>query len=112
MQFIVDKNVRKEVVDFLKAKGYDVISLTAGLEDEKIAQTAKETKRILLTHDQHFANILAYPPKEYSGIIRIKIHPPTADSIINALENLFQKLSTKQIDKKLIILEKNGFRIR
>ncbi|MCM8780299.1 MAG: DUF5615 family PIN-like protein [Candidatus Omnitrophica bacterium] len=112
MQFIVDENVRKEVVDFLRTQDQDVMSLPAGLEDERIAQIAKETKRILLTHDQHFANILAYPPKEYSGIICIKIHPPNAEAIINALENLFQKLPSKQMDKRLIILEKNGFRIR
>jgi len=112
MQFLVDENVRKEVRDFLKTKGHDVLSLPAGLEDEKIAQIAKETKRIILTHDQHFGDILLYPPKEYSGIIRIKIHPPNAETIIKALENLFQKLSPQQIDKKLIILEKEGFRIR
>lgn len=112
MRFLIDENVRKEVKDFLESAGHDISIVTAGSEDEKVAQLAKETKRIILTHDQHFADIITYPPQEYSGIIRIKIHPPSAAIIIDALNDLFQKLSPEQIDKKLIILEESGFRIR
>ena len=73
MRFLVDENVRKEVVDFLKSSGHDVLVVASGSEDAKIAQIAKETKRVILTHDQHFADILLYPPEEYSGIIRSKL---------------------------------------
>lgn len=112
MRFLIDENIRKEVVDFLKSAGHDTLTVPRGLKDEKIAQIANEDRRIILTHDQHFADILMYPPKEYSGIIRIKIHPPSAPIIINALSGLLDKLSPGEVDKKLIILEKNGFRSR
>lgn len=112
MRFIIDENVRKEVIDFLKSSGHDIFLIPSGSEDEDIAQIAKEAKRIILTHDKHLADILMYPPKEYSGIIRIKIHPPSADTIINALKDLLQTLSSEDINKHLIILEKDGFRIR
>jgi len=112
MRFLIDENIRREVIDFLKSAGHDILVVTRGLEDEKIAQMAKKTKRIILTHDYHFANILIYPPEVYSGIIRIKIHPPTATVIINALGSLLQKLTCGQIQNKLIILEEDGFRIR
>lgn len=112
MRFLVDENVRKEVIDFLRSGGHDILVVASGSKDFQIAKIAKETKRVILTHDQHFADILLYPPEEYSGIIRIKIHPPTAPIIISALKDLLKKLTSSQADKKLIILEKNGFRIR
>jgi len=112
MRFLIDENVRNEVKDFLKSAGHDILTLAPGSDDETIAQVAKDTKRIILTHDQHFADILTYPPQEYSGIIRIKIHPPSPTIIIEALNDLSQKLSPEQIDKKLIILEESGFRMR
>ncbi len=112
MRLLLDENVRKEVADFLRNSGHDLLAVSSGIEDYKIANLAKEDSRVILTHDQHFANILMYPPEQYSGIIRIKIHPPNAKDIIDALINLLNKLSFEEIKNKLIILEKNGFRLR
>ncbi|MBU0896261.1 MAG: DUF5615 family PIN-like protein [Candidatus Omnitrophica bacterium] len=112
MKFLIDENIRREIIDFLAFSGHDILRVPFGSEDKRIAQIAKDTERIMLTHDQHFANILMYPPKEYSGIIRIKIHPPIVPTIINALRDLFQKLSPNQLSEKLVILERDGFRIR
>jgi len=112
MKFLIDENVRNEVKDFLKSNGHDILEAVPASKDETIAKTAKEGKRIILTHDRHFADILMYPPEKYPGIIRIKIHPPSVPIIINALSKLFDKLSGERIDKKLIILEKDSFRIR
>jgi predicted nuclease of predicted toxin-antitoxin system len=112
MRFLIDENIRKEVIDFLKSGGHDALTVRPGSEDDEIAQIAKEDKRILLTHDQHFSDILTYPPEKYSGIIRIRIHPPSAPIIISALNDLLHKLTSKQIDKRLVILERDGFRLR
>ena len=112
MRFLIDENVRKEVVYFLTKEGHDVTSVPSGYKNGQIAALAKEEKRILLTHDKHFADIFMYPPKEYFGIIRVRIHPPTAENIILALSKLLKKLSGKDLAGKLIILEKDDFRIR
>lgn len=112
MKFLVDENIRKEVKDFLTSLGYDILPAPSGCLDEEIAKIAKEEKRIIITHDIHFSNILEYPPEEFVGIIRIRIHPPSAPAIITALRDLFQKLSPEKMDKKLIILEEDGFRVR
>jgi len=112
MRLLVDENVRKEVVDFLITCGHDVLTAASGAKDEEIASAAKRAKRIILTHDQHFADILMYPPEEYPGIIRIKIHPPGSTAIIKALKEFLPEISPHTIDKKLVILEKDGFRVR
>jgi len=112
MRFLIDENVRKEVIDFLKAEGHDILVVPRGSSDDKVIQIARGEKRIILTHDQHFANILLYPPEELPGIIRIKIHPPSAPPIIGALRDFLAKFTPERLEKKLIILEKDGFRIK
>ena len=99
-------------MDFLKSAGHDILRVPPGIEDNRIAKLAKDAERIILTHDSHFSDILMYPPEEFHGIIRIKIHPPTLADIVNALEDLLSKFSQKDFDKKLVILEKEGFLFR
>jgi predicted nuclease of predicted toxin-antitoxin system len=112
MRFIVDENVRSEACQFLKTSGHDVLTPERGAEDCEIANIAQREKRIILTHNQHFADILLFPPQEYAGIIRIKIHPPSAPIIINALKDFLAKFTAGQLKGKLVILEEDGFRIR
>jgi hypothetical protein len=69
-------------------------------------------ERILLTFDKHFANILIYPPKSHHGIIRIRIHPPLIDDLIRALDQLMKKFDLNAIGGSLIVLEREGFRVR
>ena len=45
MRFLIDENVRKDVVDFLKSAGHDVLTVAAGSQDGKIAQTAQEEQK-------------------------------------------------------------------
>ena len=112
MKFIVDENIRNEIKDFLADSGHDVIRPPLGCKDEEIASLARIQKSIIITHDVHFSKILMYPPVNYHGIIRIKIHPPVASVIIQALKDLFKKVPPEDMDNKLIILEKKGFRSR
>jgi len=112
MKFLIDENIRSEITDFLKSLQYDVTVVATGTKDDKVARIAKDEKRILITHDVDFSNILLYPPEELSGIIRIKIQPPTASIIIKALNNLFEKIPPAKMEKRLIILEKDNFRVR
>lgn len=112
MKFLIDENIRKEITEFLTNTGHDLKVVATGLKNGEIILLAKKEKRILLTHDVHFSNILLYNPKDFFGIIRIRIHPPDANKIITALDALIKKIENINIQGKLIILEENDFRIR
>lgn len=114
--FLTDENIPVKIVEYLRSAGYKVYDLREQkikyLTDDQILNIANEKKFVLLTFDKHFANITKYPPEKYSGIIRIRIHPPIFEDIKNALRNLLDKIDVKNITGKLVILEKKGFRIR
>lgn len=112
LRFLVDENIRKEIIDFLAKQGHDVTRPDAGTTDQDVIALAQKEKRILITHDLDFSNIFVYPPDIYFGIIVIRILPPSAMVINNALLNLMSDISTQEkFLGKLIILEISNFRV-
>lgn len=110
MQFVIDENIPKELIDWLKTNNHIVSCVPKGSDDEKAAAITKEKDFVLLTLDRHFANTLRFPPKDFPGIIRIKLHPSYIEDIIFSLEKLFIAFPKKEHFKgKLILLEKYGF---
>ena len=113
MKFLVDENIRLEIAEYLKSQGHDVKRVSSGIKNGEIIKLALDNKRVLITSDVHFSNILIYPPDKYCGIIRVKIHPPSAEKEIAALKKLLAELpSPSAYDKKLFVLEESYFRVR
>ena len=112
MRFLIDENVRLEIETFLVKAGHDVRRVAPGSENGEIIQLAFTEKRVLVTHDLHFANILIYPPERYCGIIRIRIDPPLASKVLPALQKLLEKVAPEKFNKKLYVLEEDGFRAK
>jgi len=115
-KFLADENIFPAIVRFLREKGFDVKDLREagllGAKDEEIALFALREKRVLVTFDKHFANVLLYPPSKYHGIIVIRIHPPLLTDIMDALDRFLQSFNPANLDRVLVVLERRGFRVR
>jgi len=95
LRFLLDENVPRSVERFLKARGLDVERVPPGINNAEVVRLAREKQRTLLTRDADFANVFTYPPSELPGIVVLKIHPPTRERLVEALERLlsgFQEL--------------------
>jgi predicted nuclease of predicted toxin-antitoxin system len=114
--FLTDENIPFKIVDLLRSLNYEVFDLRenqlCSLSDEEILKLAKDKNLVLITFDKHFSNIAKYPPEQYSGTIRIRIHPPILEDINNALKLLLERMKIEEMRGRLIVLEKNGYRIR
>jgi predicted nuclease of predicted toxin-antitoxin system len=61
MKFLADENISTKVVNDLKSKGIDVISLKElghGLSDEAVLEAANAQGRIVLTFDDDFGELI------------------------------------------------------
>ena len=91
MKFLADENVPLDVVLKLKQKDIDIAPLSEtkpGLEDEEVLSAANKERRVLITFDKDFGEIIFRSKKENSGVILLKIHPQTADYITFVLEKV------------------------
>jgi len=115
-KFLMDENIPPAVVDFLRNRGFDAKEVRQteihGASDDEIMQLAIQDGRVLVTFDKHFSNILLYPIHSYCGVIRIRIHPPLLLDIIQAFDLFLQKFDLANFRGTLIVLEREGFRVR
>ncbi|PIS33889.1 MAG: hypothetical protein COT38_02930 [Candidatus Omnitrophica bacterium CG08_land_8_20_14_0_20_41_16] len=111
IKLLLDENLPGKLRELLFER-YDCLIVRKGMTNGEVAKMAIKERRIIVTQDKHFANIVLFPPEMYCGIIRIKIHPPVIKIILKVLENLFAKVTPKDLDKRLVVLEEETFRLK
>ena len=116
MRILTDECVWQCTIDFLRAEGHEITTADeVGLcetEDELILDYAISNNFILITRDMDFSNILIYPPIKHLGLIVLKITPQKIESVHKVLGVALQQFTPESIQRTLIIVDHNKFRIR
>lgn len=116
MQFKVDENLPREACRILRNSGRDAVSVwdqqLGGYPDADIAAVCKSESRILVTLDADFSNILAYPPKYFSGIIVIRAEDQSKSVVLEIIHRIVAFLESESPQGDLWIAESNRIRIR
>lgn len=88
MKFLADENIPLEAVEYLQQQRIDIISLSvtnSGGEDEDILVRAVKEKRTLITFDVDFSALIFKLKKQSHGVIFLRMHPRSVESIISVL---------------------------
>jgi predicted nuclease of predicted toxin-antitoxin system len=112
----LDENMPASAVSLLQQKGHDIHTVfdeaLNGEVDEKIAETCRKERRILITLDSDFSDIRSYPPKDNAGIILLRPHRQSEPQIIRLLESVLPMFQSEPIHGFLWVVESAGLRIR
>ncbi|MBI4170471.1 MAG: DUF5615 family PIN-like protein [Candidatus Aenigmarchaeota archaeon] len=98
-----------EVKEFLESEGFSAEYASKGISNGKLAMLAKGKKFTLLSRDKDFLKTSLFPPKEYSGIIVFRIHPPKAEKLVRALSLLLDEV--KEFKGRLFVVKQEGFEV-
>ena len=94
VKFIVDECIGISIVQWLRNKKYDVVSVIecmAGVPDEVVLAKAVQENRILITADKDFGDLVFHQAAEHCGIILIRLNDDVPKNKLLALEELFEK---------------------
>ncbi len=115
MKFKIDENLPSELADMLHAAGHDgstvYVQQLAGQPDSMVSKVCKREGRIIVTLDVGFADIRQYPPKEYAGIIVLRLRNQDKMAVIQVFGQLIPLLSA-EITNKLWIVDEKKVRVR
>jgi predicted nuclease of predicted toxin-antitoxin system len=115
MRFKLDENVDPRWRRPLEEGGHQVSTVTEerlqGADDRVIARTCKERGLCRVTADLGFAQILDYPPNEYSGIIILRHPSPTLAGMHLLVRQVEAALKTRSPLRHLWIVEPGRIRI-
>jgi len=105
---IVDENVPKSVVEFLKRKGYSVMwvreSPYIGCDDEDIVELAKMHDACILTLDKDFGRIYYFKERGKITVCIVRVSPAVSGKIIHALSDFLMHGSFKKFKGCLVII--------
>lgn len=103
MLFLLDENVHRQLLLFLRNLGYDAITSPKGLANGEVFNFAVSKKRVLITHDKDFA--IHSPVIDHAGIILLRILPNDINQLKAALQRLLtEKPSAESFVNRLFVV--------
>ncbi len=113
IKFLADVNVEKPLVDFLREKDFDVkwvAEIKKDMEDDEVLKMAYKEKRILLTNDKDFGELVFRQKKLSQGVVLLRIKGQDIKKKINLMSGLIEKYSFK-ILKHFVVVTENKIRL-
>ena len=114
LKFLADVNVEKKLVDYLKEQQFDVLWIpdyNCALNDDDLLKLANKEKRVLITNDTDFGEIVFMQKKLSSGIILIRIKDQCVNTKLSVLKKLL-KLYQDRIINNFVVISEKKIRIR
>jgi len=119
LNFLSDQCVPLEIPSYLRHHGHNVVLLREVLPiralDPAVIGKAQELRAILISLNGDFADIVAYPPANYAGIVALQLHnhPEVIPTIMDKLVTfLSANPDQPYYQGKLLIVEPHRIRIR
>ena len=112
MKFLADANIESKVVQFLIYSGYEVkwvLEDNPFLSDEDILEISYKEKRILITNDKDFGELVYKDYRNTFSIILLRVEQNDVMVKIRIVENLVTKHKDK-IENKFVVANKNKIR--
>jgi hypothetical protein len=113
-KILVDESVEFDLVRFLRKEGFDTKSASeiyTSFEDREILKIAKKEKRILVTDDKDFGNLIFLQKLPHRGVIFFRVKPGLVKFKIKILKLLLVKFGWK-LEKYFLVVDENKIRCR
>jgi len=114
VKFFADENVESQIVEYLRLSGNDVVYITEispGATDNTVLELAKKEKRILITNDKDFGEIVFLQRKATAGIVLMRFDNEDSSVKIASLKTLLNKYN-KKMANHFVVIDEERIRIR
>lgn len=116
MRFKVDESLPVEVAELLRGARHDAATVAdqgvGGALDPDLATLVRGESRALLTLDLGFADIRSYPPKDYQGLVVLRLARQDKGHVLQVCARLLPAFAAQALGGHLWIVEDNRIRVR
>ncbi len=112
LRLLIDESTGRKVARALAESGFDVLyvaDVMRGAGDEKILQFAEQEKRILVTNDKDFGELVFRLMKPVTGVIFLRLASDVPQKRIEVLSKVIQNFQGKFIGHFIVA---NEYKIR
>jgi len=116
MRFKIDENLPGELVADLRAAGHEADTVSdqglAGAPDSALLARVQSENRALLTMDKGIADVRAYPPDQYAGIILFRPRTTGRMATLAFVRQHLPTLLQASLAGHLFVVSETGIRVR
>ena len=116
MRVKLDENLPLQLKRLFGESGHDAVTVLdqgmGGATDSDVALVCLTEERVLITLDMDFADIRAYPPGEYPGIVVFRLTSQARDELLKVGARLIGTLTESFSRGQLWIVGESRVRIR
>ena len=116
MKFLIDENLPVELAERLRSAGYVAATIAeqdmVGEADTRVAEVCQREDRALVTLDLDFADIRAYPPEQYAGLIVLRLARHDKRHVVEVFDRVVSLLEREPLAKHLWVVDEQSVRIR
>ena len=109
LKFLADVNVEKSIVDYIVQNGYDVIwvpEYNCEMLDEDLLELANAEKRILITNDKDFGELIFLQKKVSTGVILLRVKGQKSQYKVTLVKKLLKNYNDKLLNHFVVITKK------
>ena len=106
IKFLADVNVEKPLVDYLSKQGYDIKwapDYNCEMLDEDLLQLANQEKRIFITNDKDFGDLIFLQKKLKVGTILFRVKAQKSQEKIKLTKKLLMGYRDKLLNHYIVI---------
>ena len=116
MKILADIHISPITVHFLQDLGYDAIRVNEILpwnsSDEKIVETAKKERRVIITQDLDFSEIISLTGKKAPSLISLRLSSSRIEYVNKRLEEVLPKIEYDIEKGSIIVVEDSRIRVK
>lgn len=113
LKFFADESVERRIVLALR-KQHDVDYVAEsmkGAKDESVLENAEVVKRILLTADKDFGELVYYRQQLHSGVVLYRLHGLPIEEKISLILSAIERYDI-ELSNSFTVIQPNNIRIR
>lgn len=116
MKFKLDENLSPTLSELFSVAGHEAHSVVAqqlgGQPDERVVDVCRREGRALISFDLDFANIRAYPPSHFAGLVVLRLSNQSHVAAEAAIRRILALMPDTRLAGWLWIVEDHQIRIR
>ncbi len=114
MRFIVDESTGMAVVQYLRDAGHDVLAVgevTPQAEDRQVLLQAAREKRIVVTNDKDFGELVFRANEVHCGVLLLRLHDESSANRVPVVRAVLEE-HADQLAGRFAVATERGLRIR
>ncbi len=114
MRILADENVEPVIVQWLRSLGHEVASIcqrAPGIDDDRVLAVARDERRVLVTYDLDFGEIVYRRGLNHAGIVLLRLSDPTPAGRLIGLQGHWHLIEPR-LPQAFIVVHDKKVRVR